>query len=311
MNFKAKIKKLDSILTKAFFNEYYTNKRMSLPQIGAMISEEHGICMDDKTVWQRATNHGIKTRSKSEANTVRSACDYSKTFINEKMIEAIDGFLLGDGGIKYTKTCAALVCCVKYEEFCEYLMSFFKCYIPTVKPYSVKDKRIKGGVTHGFRGRTKYHPDIWKQYKRWYPNGGKKQVPKDVRITPLSTMLWYLGDGSFRKRGAGEITLCTNGFNDASRQILVNKLLKNNIKLTAGSQGAMCGYGSSVISVFNFIGWKSPIKCYNYKFTADKELKGMISLRYLLSVNKSTNNLLKSKIIRKYNKDWIPVEYIR
>jgi hypothetical protein len=32
------------------------------------------------------------------------------------------------------------------------------------------------------------------QYQRWYPNG-KKIVPQDVALTPLSLAIWFADDG--------------------------------------------------------------------------------------------------------------------
>ena len=252
----------DGVLTKEFFEEYYIHKMLSFPEICRLIQQKWEISLDIKSVWARAKKHGIVARTKSEANTVRSTCDYSKTYMTEQMLEAVDGFLLGDGGIKPTKTCAAFSCSVQYEEFCNYLMSFFECYQPTVKPYTVKDKRIKSGETKGFLGRTKYHPDIWKQYQRWYPSG-QKRVPQDVRLTPLSMLLWYLGDGSLRIRSnqIGEVTICTDSFQpDNITDVLITNLRKYNIHPKLNNDNRLHLYSQNIIPLFKLIGIRAFIE---------------------------------------------------
>lgn len=49
-------------------------------------------------------NNNIELRNKSDSVSMASATlDYNKSFINEEIIEWIDGLLLGDGGINFSK----------------------------------------------------------------------------------------------------------------------------------------------------------------------------------------------------------------
>ena len=54
---------------------------------------------------------------------------------------------------------------------------------------------------------------------RWYPNE-KKAVPNDLVLTPLTALLWYLGDGSLhRSHGSYEVRLHTDCFIDQTKLI--------------------------------------------------------------------------------------------
>jgi hypothetical protein len=119
---------------------------------------------------------------------------------------------------------------------------------------------------------TLSHPDILEQAIRWYQGKGKKtRIPKDVRITPTSIMLWYLGDGSFNYdqiRHCSLLRLATcSFFPEDIDYILIPKLMllgikckrlesKNDIQILPESTGTF----------FTLIGRKSPIQCYDYKF---------------------------------------------
>jgi len=121
-------------------------------------------------------------------------------------------------------------------------------------------------------GTTKHHPDIQKQYLRWYPeiNGKRtKQPPNDVRITPKSVMLWYLGDGSLyanNKENTISIQLSTDSFLPEKVRFLANKLNSISIHCHRTNDNRIRISSKGIPAFFNFIGDKSPIKCYDYKF---------------------------------------------
>lgn len=253
------------LLTKDFFELYYEQKKMSFPKIRDLLrTQGHNIATG--TIYKYAKKLGFG-RSIASA---KADLDYSKTFMTEEIIEAVDGFLLGDGGIHSTANSpsARLRCGVEHEEFCFYMINQFKSYMPKVR--IVKDN----GMNQGFiwNGSTKHHPDIQKQYLRWYPeiNGKRtKQPPCDVRITPKSVMLWYLGDGSLsvnNKTNTISIQLSTDSFLSERVEMLVEELNKINVfcHRTKGNRIRVDAKGIS--GFFDFIGKKSPILCYDYKF---------------------------------------------
>lgn len=77
----------------------------------------------------------------------------------------------------------------------------------------------------GYRLTTKASPVLTSQFSRWYP-GGRKEVPEDLLLTPITLAHWFMGDGSSGWRGliAIGIELATSAFSDRSVQTLENKL---------------------------------------------------------------------------------------
>jgi len=252
---------------------------------------------------------------------MRRTLDYSVSFINEQLIEFIDGFLLGDGSIYASegKThVGRLTCSLEYEEFCTYLMGFLQSYVSTVKKYN--SNNMKQGF--GFFGTSKFHPDIYKQYQRWYKDG-IKIVPNDVRITPLSLMVWYLGDGCLdsTSKNAIRIRLSTDGFDKKYVKLLCSKLSELGIFCHRTAYNRIYIKSKGVPAFFNFIGRKSPVKCYDYKFEVDewrydtirmKEAAKLLNmdyqhLAYLVKIGKVPCYRLQCKGKPRFSKEHIEV----
>ncbi|KKN07034.1 hypothetical protein LCGC14_1071130 [marine sediment metagenome] len=261
-----------NLLTEEFFKKYYIDKRMSYPKIREMLLKE-GYNIHSGTLYSYAKKFNIgRDSSESRRNWDEKSLDYKKKYIQEDMIEFIDGFLLGDGGIGpnkniRTQIVARFRCGVEYEDFCEYLMKPFVFLGGEVKKR--KAKNMKQGYI--FNGNTRHHPDIYQQYLRWYPENKEgervKQPPEDVKITPNSVMMWYLGDGSVVvKKSSIMVRLSTDGFSKEKVEFLVSKLKGINIQCHLTMENRIMVNAKGVPAFFNFIGRKSPISCYNYKF---------------------------------------------
>jgi hypothetical protein len=123
-----------------------------------------------------------------------------------------------------------------------------------------------------FQGRSRSHPDFYKQYQRWYRfRNGKfiKSVPTDVRITPVSVMMWYLGDGSVvhpKDDSTINLRLSTDGFTKDEVDYLVTKLEEIGISCHRNTSNRIMIDASGIPAFFDFIGRKSPVSCYDYKF---------------------------------------------
>lgn len=185
--------------------------------------------------------------------------------MTEEMLEYLDGFCLGDGGVTNSGG-VMLRMNVEYKEFADYCMSFFGCY---------GSKTVKYPSSIYWTGLTACHPDLVEQRTRWYAENHTdsyftfiKKVPDDVRVTPKSVMLWYLGDGSLACDDSRlTVQLSTDGFQRADVARLCVRL--------SDAIGAECTHSASnrillgkdaTIKFFDFIGWQSPIQCYDYKF---------------------------------------------
>lgn len=252
----------------------YVEDRMSTTEISRRSVELFGSKIGVSSVYNALMRNKITVRNKSESVSIAtSTLDINKTFINESVIEWIDGFLLGDGSINFKHNenyiGSRFIFGSSQKEWSEYAMSGLKNYSPTVpNSYGKIRPRAPNPI---WSSRTLTHPDIVLQAKRWYPidNGYKKKIPQDVRITPTSVLLWYLGDGSITKYGISYvIRIATCSFDPIDIEtILIPKLKsvgiesirtkeKNDIKMPT----------SSLNDFFNFIGENSPINCYEYKF---------------------------------------------
>ncbi len=263
-----------NLLTKEFFKEYYIDKKMSYPQIREMLLKQN-YNIHNGTLHSYAKRIGIgRDSSEARRNWDINSLDYNKTYIQDNMIEFLDGFLLGDGGINYNKkrknsNVARFCCGVEYEEFCEYLMKPFLNLGSKIK--KTESKSMKQGFM--FSGSTRHHPDIYKQYLRWYPESKSKnlnrikQPPSDVHITPVSVMMWYVGDGSVVvNNNTIMLRLSTDGFSKNKVEMLVNKLNNLGIKCHRTNENRIMVNAQGISEFFNFIGTKSPIVCYDYKF---------------------------------------------
>jgi len=260
-----------SLLTKDFFEKNYIQERMSYPKIREMLLEQ-GYNIHVGTLYNYAKKLGIgRNRSEAKRNREEDPLDWDTSYITEEVLEYIDGFLLGDGGLQTTykgkEKISRLTCGVQYEEFCRYLMDGFYSYKHSCS--KCKDDHMKSGFV--WNGRTRFHPDLYIQLQRWYKKnekgGSKKQPPDDVRITPKSVMLWYLGDGSLvQVNDTVVIRLSTDGFDKERVEFLAEKLKEKGIDCYRNGDNRIQIRTSAVPSFFKFIGKESPVKCYDYKF---------------------------------------------
>lgn len=252
------MKQHSDFLTKEFFEEHYVCKKMTYSGIRNMLLDQ-GLNIHVGTLFSYAKKLGIG-RTVSES---KRALDYAQSYLDERTTEAVDGFLLGDGSLTAMKNDIGRARCgVAHREFCEYLMSYFSPYQPVVKEHESSSMTL--GVVQ--TGCTKAHPDFYAQYVRWYSEG-KKQPPDDVRITPLSVMMWYLGDGSLvQGKNTVMLRLSTDGFSPDKVKFLSEKLKEKGIACHRNNENRIVVKAKGVPVFFNFIGRKSPVKCYEYKF---------------------------------------------
>ena len=258
-----------------FLVDSYVRKKMSTNDIEKESASLFGVWVSSSTIYKELIRHGIPVRSKSESvSMATSTLDTNVSYLNEGIIEWIDGFLLGDGYINFDKRKdnfigSRFVIGSVEKQWTDYAMSGLRCYVPSIA--------VKRGVTclkrpnTTWSSRTYTHPDIVKQAIRWYGQNKdlKRDVPEDVVITPQSILLWYLGDGSIcRQDTTTLLRFATCSFSvEAIEDILIPKMellglkcarekQKNDIRVKTGSIGRF----------FELIGDKSPISCYDYKF---------------------------------------------
>jgi len=188
------------------YQEYVVNRKSS-----CQIAKELGV--DDETIRIWLIRHNIERREKKEAcSTVKN---YNLT-LSEEFKQMLDGLLLGDGCLtkdKRVKGNAYYQHGDKHKNYIEWLrQQFIDEGLECSRIYRKEHKRFNS-VTYHFI--TKPYPCLTEQYLRWYPEG-KKIVPKDLELTPIVCLHWYIGDGSlikrYNKKRRPYIHLYTNSF---------------------------------------------------------------------------------------------------
>lgn len=263
-------------------NKSYVDEKMSTVEIEKNSTIIFGKYISRGTIYKALVKHNIEIRDKSSSvQRAMSALDIDSSFMDENTIEVIDGLMLGDGHINFKRNrsfqSSRVVIGTSSRQWAEFALQGLSKYNPSdPKDYQKIDKRHPNQI---WESKTKTHPDIVSQAKRWYtgPNESKK-VPEDVRITPISVMLWYLGDGSFTyqsKINAGKVRLATCSFDkNIVDNILIPKLEKLGIKCNKDcSKNDVVIFGSNIKNFFNLIGWESPFSDYYHKFNVPEWLK--------------------------------------
>lgn len=246
----------------------YIAEKMSCKEI-ATLFQTQGIDINPWTVSRRVKELGI-VRNMSDSILVK---DFHRPYIkmSEVELEALDGFLLGDGSIQQRSSRSGrLALTVQYEEFGKYLLSHFKRYNPVWRQRYIKSKRYLKTLSQ-WSGETKSNRYFLDQRKRWYPQG-KKIVPENIRLTPLSLLLWYLGDGSYNVRD-NYIFLSTQGFAAENVEFLCLKLNELGVSCHRDKRNMIYINSHCAITFLRLLA-PNPVKCYDYKFRAIRNNKG-------------------------------------
>ncbi|MCD6483078.1 MAG: helix-turn-helix domain-containing protein [Candidatus Aenigmarchaeota archaeon] len=202
----------------------------------------------------------------------------------QKIVEIINGALLGDGTIQekdgkyfYFRYVA------KDKKLIEWVMKLLKnngikkCYI-------VHDNKISDTWSVGFYINTQeYSGKIIELVEQWYiklPNGKRfKVLPKNIELTPLTMLLWYIGDGSLiRHKNPNRvpwIVLATNNFSKEDVNFLISKLKQLDmnfyaVRMKSGFHKGYAGYSlfsragnATPFNFFKYIGLKPPKEIAN------------------------------------------------
>jgi len=192
-------------------------------------------------------------------------CNKVKSFpISPKLMEIIEGELLGDGSMKKGIHQSGFSHHSSNKEYSKYLSSKFIEYgIPL----------IGNGVVAEHYQNKKYYSfqtvktiDFHHIRNLWY--GDKKRIPNELNITPTIVLHWWLGDGSVRNGVSG--IFCTDCFSLDDINLLKKKLdtnisIKSRIVLEKNKYYRIsipCQYMGQFL---NYIG-ESPVKSLSYKW---------------------------------------------
>jgi len=152
--------------------------------------------------------------------------NYQLTDIQEQIL---NGHLLGDGHLsKYEKDKNAAFVLKRKEADYEYLLWSYNYF-----EEFMTDKGIRN--TYSFTRekyfsqvyfRTKQLPVFTEYHNKWYIEG-KKIVPKDLILTPLTIAVWFADDGCIKipkETNRARAVFCTNSFSYEETNFLANQL---------------------------------------------------------------------------------------
>lgn len=196
---------------------------------------------------------------------------HPEIILTSKQKEIIYGALLGDGSL--IKPREGENCLFSYisksKQHIEFVCNdFIKYSIQNGIIYSsFFDKRTNSTYNH-YSFRTQANIAFTKLYGKWYSNG-IKIIPKDLVLTPLTCLIWYIGDGCLSNlKRSQEIILATNCFlKEEQEQILLPQLQKFEAKLRhcSGEQYRIIIPRRKIQDFLNYIG-DCPFSDYQYKW---------------------------------------------
>lgn len=176
-----------------------------------------------KTCYAYAYNHNLFDKSIPPKKSITTLTDEQK--------QILIGSLLGDGEIiKNTPTSQNYLYSVGREQSdYEYLKWNYDKFISFRKNakivlFTKVDKRPGWKPYLGCQFKTISAPVFTEHREIWYPNG-IKIIPKNIKLTPLSTAIWFCDDGCFRSNRAGRgLQIATHGFDLDSVEYISNEL---------------------------------------------------------------------------------------
>lgn len=132
--------------------------------------KEHGIIIDST----RKGQHPIKPLTKNQS-------------------EIMDGCLLGDGHLTKSKVNSSFVYSSSIRNHTKFVYDKFNDFRGNIKKRITFDKRTNKKYI-SYRYVTITNITFTDLRKKWYPNN-IKIIPKDLKLTSLCCLYWYVGDG--------------------------------------------------------------------------------------------------------------------
>lgn len=239
------------------YNKYWEEK-LSLHQIAKLCN------VSDQTILKYMNKFKISRRSMNEARHLVSA---NHCNLSQNKIDLINGELLGDGHLGVQSSYSSFFSYgSKYFEYITYISNILKSFgIRQVGRIRMHINKKRGNISYHYVSRS--YVELLSIRKKWYPDG-KKIVPKDLKLTPLTCRQWYIGDGCLIHNNCKNlyIKLFTESLKIIDVDFLVNGLIKLGFKATRQPfKNTIYISTHSTKDFLNYIG-KCPVKCYEYKW---------------------------------------------
>lgn len=242
---------------KKWLENKYSKEKISDSKIAMLCG------VAQSTIWNWRKKFNIRSRLCKESIHLATT---NHCNLSQKAIEWINGELLGDGClISYSKYSAQFYYTSKFPGYYEYIKDILKSF----SIYQMGKLYI---YSHYYYYVSKRYAELLPLHKKWYSDG-KKIVPKDLKLTPLTCRQWFIGDGCLYhpKDSRPYIQLYTCGFTIIDVERLVKLLNEIGFKVTRHPYNNVIYI--SVYSVEDFLGYLGPcpVRCYQYKWNYKRE----------------------------------------
>lgn len=243
---------------KDWLYKKYWDKKLSAYQI-AKICE---VTSETIRIWLKRFD--ISRRSISEATHLSEA---NHCNLVQKAVDWIYGELLGDGCLQsHSPFSANFQYGSKHLEYIKYVSKTLQSF-GIEQSGKIREKYDKKWNSYAYQYASLSYVELLPIRKQWYPEG-KKIVPKDIELTPLTCRQWVIGDGSLKheKKRRPHIILATYGFVIEDVKWLVGQLIKLGFKATRQPNNNSIRISQySTKDFLDYIG-KCPVECYQYKW---------------------------------------------
>lgn len=251
----------------------YLELRKSAP----IIAQDIGC--DTATIYYWLEKFNLPIRNISEA----ASLNRPYVFLSKQLLEILNGLLLGDGHIDHqNRWTSSYFHGSKYKDYLEWLSDLLKVFgIGQVgKIYKrEKDTPFPTRVCHtvSYFYRSQHYVELKELQSKWYRPATEKEretdrkffkiIPPDLKLTPLTCLHWYIGDGHLDKKHNCAY-LCTQGFLENEIDFLISSLWKLGFKTTRHKNKSIYIPVKSVPDFLNYIGPcpKRIKNAYGYKW---------------------------------------------
>jgi len=197
---------------------------------GPELAEKFGVSRS--VIYKCCKAYGIKLKigANGEKLSKRMA---NRVDLSEEAKSFLDGELLGDSSLAARCPYSArIVRSCKHREALEWFAEELAGYGIEQSGCIFRNEHARKGtvvVVWVYKSRNYRELAAWRE--RFYP-AGKKRVPRDVRLDPISLRQWYIGDGMIwnMKGCSSKIQLCTDAFPEQDVLFLVDELKKLGFK---------------------------------------------------------------------------------
>jgi hypothetical protein len=255
----------------------YVDRKLPTTKLPEEMRKRYGVEISESKCYRVLKELNL-IRSQGEAVSIsRSALDYDRLIMTDKFLSILDGLIIGDGSmhVNHKTKVARISIDGQHKEWIDYCFKLLEPYVPHEPGFYGQDRtNIKKGAGC-WQTKTKTHPDLYKQYNRWYTeeNNRVKDIPWDMGFSPMMMMLWYLGDGclsDITEKNSRYCYFSTNSFKRESiEDILVPQFEGLGIsvkRITPDNRLFIATESIPTLLEYMSPKYKSPVKCYQYKF---------------------------------------------